>query len=753
MTRCMLRILQNDRIVRSEADVSPVIDSTVLQTFAPGVKTPHAETYSIPDDIAEKLVSLYDAPIANPASAYNVKLSDLVHVRALIAELLHDAHKKLLLRIYEALKENVKSQAEAEAYQNYGYAAQLRSGAFVVVAPDAVTASVSFGDDTSSGGVPNFASPAGTMIKTIWPEERTIPRTEIISERLPIVLLRPGVQISEKLLSQKLAKHNAGIKTSVFAELMSARIREELKRDIVITPEDLVSALKAYFREKPETSLVCKLASETAAHTVSQTAGTRFVATAANTRRRLRRKNKHEEKREWRLLEYAPEPEIDLSTNELKKKILSSCGYYTPKDFYRSLASNSILTRQGQRVSADVGPDYDKYQPHYADQTIYSTVSNNYYFFNRPRISKYSGFRAPFLGYASDSRLNTPISKDFKAIIDRLAATSVWNSRITDNELANHKKELSNLVRQSRFTPQLDWLTFEKFRQQDTDEKMDVWNLDHKLKMLAYVADVLGPAGIKEIITTEEISIDDLANKAEVYGWTAEKEISLKPADIATDKCVNVPLDARIDGQEFYEEAEQEEAQDITPSDFGVNFDMKEEDEFVFIPSFEYDPDAEKCEVNSIDNIDKDQLAALAEKSPEELEKLIPQYFGTDNINRIAIRDALLRKNLYQRRVPLLSLEKTGYEAMGISNVDHLKTEEQIGLNVLGKQRRQKSTDLLTSSGTEGYADIKDDYLYLDALRFTNTVSRSREEYEQRAIEEAALKKIGRAEVGNDIEI
>ena len=150
MTRCMLRILQNDRIVRSEADVSPVIDSTVLQTFAPGVKTPHAETYSIPDDIAEKLVSLYDAPIANPASAYNVKLSDLVHVRALIAELLHDAHKKLLLRIYEALKENVKSQAEAEAYQNYGYAAQLRSGAFVVVAPDAVTASVSFGDDTSS---------------------------------------------------------------------------------------------------------------------------------------------------------------------------------------------------------------------------------------------------------------------------------------------------------------------------------------------------------------------------------------------------------------------------------------------------------------------------------------------------------------------------------------------------------------------------------------------------------------------------
>ena len=48
------------------------------------------------------------------------------------------------------------------------------------------------------------------------------------------------------------------------------------------------------------------------------------------------------------------------------------------------------------------------------------------------------------------------------------------------------------------------------------------------------------------------------------------------------------------------------------------------------------------------------------------------------------------------------------------------------------------------------FADVS---LYLDALRFTNTVSRSREEYEQRAIEEAALKKIGRAEVGNDIEI
>ena len=479
----------------------------------------------------------------------------------------------------------------------------------------------------------------------------------------------------------------------------------------------------------------------------------------------------------------APLPDIRFKnrhTENIKDKILEKCKFYTPKDFYNTFASNSILTRQGQRVYSVVNQDNDQnYNEEYTkpdekkytinDSTPYSTISNNFAFFNRPRINKYGSFMAPFLGYGFDSRLNTPVSATFMETVNQLNRTTIWNSPIhhsmanakanidihvnkvlglpdpenyekhhkfsrailansgillekdrryeTDmltspefakQERAYMRKQLMEKVTDSRFTPNLELISSDMLGYKWTGNNVidiDPWCAFEKFLMLAYIADMLGAEGIREVLTKEEISLDNLANKPDTYGWD-ENNIS---------------------------------------SENGFDIPAEKKDNFVFVPSFTYDPEAEKCETFNPENVTWEKMEAIAALPEEEREKAVAETFETDNFTQIALKDEKLRKNLYEKRTPILTLGKTGYEAMGLDKTDYLSAEAKMGLNVLLRNPKNTySTDLLASSGIEGYTDLKDNYLYLDALRFTNTVSRNKEEFEQRQVEEAALKKIGR---------
>lgn len=751
LTHREVRVQINDKLQKVYRDVCPVVVPEFLKAIPDLADIKYrcdfiGEGFVLPDDIADKLINFYPAPVATSDDiTTELKLSDFIHVRDILTKFVQQALHDLPQKIINAITPEIIGQTDIEVYKQYGYAAELKTGEYVVISPESASTTYLFGEETCAGIAETAEIRQIGTLKVVWPIKREIKASDVAATKLQLVLISENLQ--EKFLhTENLQEYNNNVKHNEYIKRIVVRYKEELSKGIVITQDDVIGCFRRLlFPQAEKASLVDKLthsAGGTAAF-ITQTAGTRFAGTTVG-KKRTRKYYKNEQK-EWRLLESVPIPDFNSTDKSICEAMQSAVQFKSPSDFYKQFASSSILDRQGNRVFADPyiidytdgdshrgNPENELATTSMQTQKIFSksvsgynnlpygTISSNYYFFNRPRLGKYGGFSAPFIGYESDSRLlGVPMSGDFSKIIGIINSIGFHgqmhrgfgkkkkdkklydeHNRDAYRQLARKKRALDAAIERSYFTPYMDFISYEKvFAGQDP------WSLDIKLRTMAYVKSLLENSNIPKADVTEEIREDAaLKQKLQKYGW--------------------------------YKETDQDVKHDVEDSDVTL--------------LYAYDSEYEKCKVYPIDNISAERKEEIYNiENIDEKEKKVADLVMTDNIYDLLVDDYFLRQNLYKDRVPLMFPDKEGLSALGVNTEDKLAHETKAAKRYLidylddsahkGHGYTKPYQDLMAVTGTEGYNDIKDSYMYFDALRFTNTISRSKGELEARKLENEAL--------------